>query len=471
MKSLRTHVKREAQRLARQVSVEFDSACEGALRATQELCTQHDELTAGPYEEAIHPPGSSPQDILARLPKQVRLAAHRVIEEQQNNPSGWRERVMRWRDVYESQIDRPMGYPGPAIGAEAKAYVRGIDAVLNVESIPELVRESAHGAPLPTNEGQAQFESWEALRREALELYKHEVSEARFKIAERGLSELRVHGMSVGEIQKGLGAHSIERLKEVQPRTVRGEQDAILSALRKVLPDLKALPIRELKGVMQPRVGDKESMPVQSIRAALEALANKPCSPKVRKGYDGGASQFDYVAVQMLAYTGMRPAELLGANPTALVKKPDFRGVSGLYFRIQNGKNRSSERDVPLSDGVRSVVDVNALREMLRWLGQNPRSVRGLVSSLNTRFRKIAQGNTLYQMRHSWKDIAQHAGVDFEIRERILGHAVSGIAAVYGSGVPLIKGMDALVRVKHEIQGMPMVSCGAEETDNACAGK
>ncbi|NMF97030.1 hypothetical protein GPA27_06485 [Aromatoleum toluolicum] len=453
MKSLRTHVKREAQRLARQVSVEFDSACEGALRATQELCTQHDELTAGPYEEAIHPPGSSPQDILARLPKQVRLAAHRVIEEQQNNPSGWRERVMRWRDVYESQIDRPMGYPGPAIGAEAKAYVRGIDAVLNAESIPELVRGSAHGAILPTNEGQAQFESWEALRREALALYKHEVSEARYKVAERVLSKLRVSGTSARDIQDALQAHSLEHLKRVQPRTVKGQQDAALSALRKVLTDLRPRPIRELKGVMQPRVGDKESMPVQSIRAALAALAERPRSSKVRKGYDGGASQFDCIVVQMLAYTGMRPAELFGANQAALAQKQDFRGVSGLYFRIQNGKNKSSERDIPLSDGVRSAVDVDALRELLVWLGQNIRSVRGLVTSLNTRFKKITRGYTLYQMRHSWKDVAQHVGIDFEIRERILGHNVQGVAAIYGSGIPLEGGLDALMCVRAEIEG------------------
>lgn len=70
---------------------------------------------------------------------------------------------------------------------------------------------------------------------------------------------------------------------------------------------------------------------------------------------------------------------------------------------------------------------------------------------LGTRFKAMTGVYTLYQMRHSWKDIAVYAGVDFELRERLLGHRMRGVAAVYGSGSYLKLGLDALLLVRGTI--------------------
>ena len=233
----------------------------------------------------------------------------------------------------------------------------------------------------------------------------------------------------------------------------------MVSALSCVLPNLQTPRLRELRGVMQPRMDDRQSMPVQAIREAIEGFQRRPASVTVRKGYEGGASQFDAIAVETLAVLGMRPRELMQAKSDALVEKTDLLNVKGIYFRVATGKNKAAERDIPISDGVRAVLDIDKLRAMLVWQENNPRSLHGAVSSRGTRFKNLTNGYTLYQMRHSWKDIAVRRGVDFEIRERLIGHQVQGVAAVYGSGVPLKLGLDAIEAVRS------VIFAAAKETD------
>jgi integrase len=149
----------------------------------------------------------------------------------------------------------------------------------------------------------------------------------------------------------------------------------------------------------------------------------------------------------------MRPRELIQATPRALVTKTDVFGERGQFFRLVDGKNKASERDIPLNDGTREVLPVERLREMLEWQEKNIRSPHGAVSSFGTRFREMTGGRTLYQMRHSWKDVAANAGIEAELRERLMGHKVAGIAAVYGSGIPLARGLDALLLIRDKILG------------------
>ncbi|MBW8461437.1 hypothetical protein, partial [Acidovorax sp.] len=178
---------------------------------------------------------------------------------------------------------------------------------------------------------------------------------------------------------------------------------------------------------------------------------SRPESVKTRNGYSGGASQFDAIAIETLAVLGLRPRELIQAKPDAIVEKTDVQGRKGVYFRIVRGKNKAAERDVPLSDGVFEAVNISRLREMLVWQDNNTRDSHGAVSSLSTRFRKVTEKYTPYQMRHSWKDLALDAGIDFEIRERIVGHRVKGVASIYGSGIPLKQGLAAIQAVSNAI--------------------
>ena len=449
MQSLQTSVRRDAEIKSRKVSVEFDSICQDARTACDALLNPGNANSS--VEELRR---ANAQTLLAAVPSYIRLAALRVIEEQQQNPYGWREEVSWWRSRYQDMVNGmvPSEIQMPAI--QAQAYLNGIDMAVQGQPLPPdpVAQSNPIERPIAVqSRNESNEETWTELCDRALREYRHKVGESRYKLAVSKLPEVTVAGCTELDIQDGLRVWCNARLLVVQPRSVKGQLDCMVSALRCVLPKLTAPVLRELQGVMQPRVGDRQSMPIQDIRAALQAFKSRPVPVKVRNDYGGGASQFDAIAVEVLAVLGMRPRELIQARPIDLVTKTDVFGEEGLYLRLVDGKNKASEREIPLSDGTREAVPVQRLREMLEWQEKNPRSIAGAVTSLGTRFNAMTSGYTLYQMRHSWKDLAVHAGVDSELRERLMGHKVPGVAAAYGSGIPLEKGLDALMLVRRAI--------------------
>lgn len=468
MQSLQTANRREAEKLCRAVSVQFDTICAEARREHrfQEEKRQVELVTAQGAEAkrfdstAGADSQRSPEGVLARVPELTRLAATRVVEEQQRDPQGWSDTIRRWKDLYSYALKSPLPSPGPQTAIEAQAILNGIELAVQGQPLPQEPAAQARTMqgvvqqPIANESGnETNIETWSALCDRALREYKHKVGEQRYKLAKSKLPGVKVRSATESDIQDGLRDWCNARLLEVQPRSVKGQLDCMVSALRCVLPELTAPVVRELQGVMQPRVGDRQSMPIQEIRSAVQAFKDRPPPAKVRNDYGGGASQFDAIAVEVLAVLGMRPRELIKARPNALVTKIDVFGEQGLFLRLVDGKNKASEREIPLSDGTREVVPVQRLLEMLEWQEQNPRSAHGAVSSFQTRFKEITGGGTLYQMRHSWKDVALHAGVDSELRERLMGHKVPGVQAVYGSGIPLGKGLDALFVIRDTILG------------------
>lgn len=451
MKSLRTPVKRVAERLSRQISVEFDTVCHNA-RLTRDAVHSVDMVVEKNAAERLR---AEAESLFANVPQLIRLAAVRVVEEQQRDPRGWMETVRKWQDFYEAMKVGQVPQEAHRSALEAQAILNGIRLAVRGDPLPSIADQGfgAQMRSVSSTAAEGAHESWTVLCARALEAYKADVSPSRYKLAEAKLPQVAVQSTAVHHVYEGLKAWCEARLKVVQPRTVSGQLDCMVSALRRVMPKLQRPVLRELKGVMQPRTGDRQSMPVQAIRETLAALKARPVSNKIRSGYGGGASQFDAIAVEVLAVLGMRPRELVQAKSDAIFSKTDVFGKQGLFFRIVNGKNRASEREIPLSDGSREVVDVSRLREMLEWQERNSRTAHGAVSSLSTRFRGITGQYTLYQMRHSWKDVAVHANVDYELRERLLGHGVQGVATVYGSGIPLQQGLDALVGVRSAIYG------------------
>lgn len=464
MRSLQTTNKREAARLSRKVSVEFDRLCEEARREIMfrqeigqgsELEAQAERVDSAAGADAPR----SPESILARVPELIRLAAARVVEEQQRDPQGWQETIERWKDFYTSALTAPMPSPGPQTAIEAQACLTGFELAVQGKPLPPEVLGAGGRDDLrpATNSGG----SWESVCTRALTMYRAKVGEPRYKVAQRRLPDVKVSSTSEQHVEAGLHEWCMERLKEVAPRTVKTQLDCLVSALRCVLPKLQTPQPRELKGVMQPRTDDREAMPIQAIREAIDGFKSRPPSVKVRKGYGGGASQFDAIAVETLAVLGMRPRELMQSKSDAICEKTDVFGGKGIYFRIFKGKNKAAERDIPISDGERNVLDIEKLKAMLVWQENNPRSLHGAVSSLATRFKEIAKEYHPYQMRHSWADIARSCDVNFEIRERLMGHRVRGVATVYGSGIPLVAGLDAIEAVRSVIFG------SVKETDNA----
>lgn len=458
MQSLKTAAKRDAERLSRSVSVQFDSICYEA-RLKRDLALVG---AASPQAFEGERPNSSDSadELFARIPALTRQAASRVIEEQQRNPRDWQNVVKGWQLFYEAMKVGQVPTEAQRPAAEAQAFLNGIELAIQGRPLPAETAAAGEGSEARPTTGAG--ESWTSVCRRALAKYRDRVGDSRYKLTQRRLPEIKVASVTLAHVEAGLLEWCRKRLNDVTPRTVKTQLDAMVSALRCVLPKLQMPYLKELEGVMQPRMDDRQSMPVKVIRGAIEGFNQRPASVKVRKGYEGGASQFDAIAIETLAVLGMRPRELMQAKSDAICEKTDLLGVKGVYFRVAKGKNKAAERDIPIGCGTRAVLDIDKLRAMLVWQENNPRSLHGAVSSMSTRFNKMTNGYTLYQMRHSWKDIAVRRGIDFEIRERLIGHRVRGVATVYGSGVPLGLGLDAIEAVRSVIFG------SEKETDQAC---
>lgn len=459
MQSLQTTVKREAEKMSRKVSVQFDSICEEARLKVNMAAAEAESFKSvdGSGLDSLANAG----EVLSNIPALMKLAACRVIEEQQSNPTGWEHVVEGWKTFYEHmKFGRvPPEAQRPAV--EAQAILNAIELVLQGKPLPTEgagVRQVDENTASVSGHG----ESWASVCHRALAKYRDRVVDSRYKLAQRRLPDVKVRSVTLGHVEAGLVEWCRERLKDVTPRTVKTQLDCMVSTLRCVLPQLQMPRIRELQGVMQPRMDDRQSMPVQAIREAIDGFKQRPASAKVRKGYEGGASQFDAIAVEALAVLGMRPRELIQAKSDSICEKTDVFGVKGLYFRVTKGKNRAAERDIPIGDGARAVLDIDKLRAMLVWQENNPRSPHGAVSSMGSRFREMTNGYTLYQMRHTWVDIARSCEVAFEVHERLMGHRVRGVSTVYGSGIPLVVGLNAIEAVRSVIFG------SVKETDNAC---
>ena len=102
----------------------------------------------------------------------------------------------------------------------------------------------------------------------ALREYLHKVAPQRYQLAKSLLPKIKVRSVGESDIQDGLREWCNARLQVIQPRSVKGQLDCMVSALRCVLPKFTAPVLRELQGVMQPRVGDRQSMPIQEIRSS-----------------------------------------------------------------------------------------------------------------------------------------------------------------------------------------------------------
>lgn len=433
--------------MARKKSVEFDEACERALQYCSQSMQPEVEPT-GSVKEALSE--QAVEQIINNVPSLVRRGYEIVLEEQKRAPydDQWQPRVKALQEFFRSMKRGVVPPQSQRTPAEAQALLNGMDMALRGQPLPDTLikRESGDVVSARANG------TWEDLCQKALNRYRDRVSYPRYQLAVRSLKQITVVSTATADVEDALRAWAKCRLECVSPRTVKNQLTSVTSALREVIPSLKAPVLKPLQGVLQPKTSDRQSMPLVSIRNALKALKSRPKAKKTRLGYDGGASQFDAFVIEVLAVLGLRPRELLAARTADLCAKNRTFEEQGLYLRITDAKNKSSERDIPLSDGKREVVDLLKLRELLEWQARNPRALHGAVTSLGTRFKKASDGYTLYQMRHTWKDIAMKREVDFEVRERLLGHRVRGMATVYGDGIPLEQGLNALMAIRSELR-------------------
>ena len=262
MQSLKTTVKRDAERLSRQVSVQFDTICREALIARDLVKIN---VSSGLEGEGALTSNSkrAAEAILDGIPNLIRLAATQVVQEQQRNPAGWQDVVRRWRDFYEAmKLGRvPVQALIPAV--EAQAILNGFEMAIKGMPLPVQVASADEAGK--AQRAKKSEESWPHLCDRALILYREKVGVSRYSVAKRRLIEVTPITTNEDGIQAALLSWCQRRLKEVQPRSVRTQLDCMLSALRCVLPELKAPIVKELRGVMQPRVTDRQSMPCKKF--------------------------------------------------------------------------------------------------------------------------------------------------------------------------------------------------------------
>lgn len=433
MRSLQTHDKQEATKLSRAVSVEFDKVCASALAAqkhTPDTSTSLD-THAPDHTEAVRT--GSPDPRLA-IPSLVQQAVDSLL----SYPADEYLQQREWRLAILGLMERgkfPRGVAGsePLHPAQAAAVAAAIANPLQATCVapsPTTAPATIPPVHLPVDIPRA------------LALYREKVGINRYRQISSALKRMALIGTTEA-VQQQLKEWAERRLQEVQPRTVKVTLTGLVSCLRCVLPDLKSPELRALRGVLEPKADDKQSATVATVRAILHAAENRQSRVN-----DNVSARWDALVLRCLAILGCRPSELLTPGASVLTECQDIYDNRWTVLRIQQAKNKSSLRDIPINA---KVLPLTELREFLTWRDTTRLKVQASVNSLNMRLRSRylkdvpnKEGVTTYSLRHTWAAIAKSQDIDFEIRERLMGHKVPGMATVYGEGIPMRKALDAV---------------------------
>lgn len=433
--SLKTTDKQEATRLSRAVSVEFDKACASAL-ALQKPTPASGTPTAAHISEQTE--ASKPDPRLA-IPELVAKAVDTLLA----TPTEAYHRVQADTLAVLGLMERgefPRGVAGaePLHPIQAAAVAKAIANPLRTICVePSPTAAPAISPPLP-----ATVDIPLALAR-----YREKVGDNRYRQISSALEPMALSG-DAEAVQQQLKEWAELRLQEVQPRTVKVTLTGLVSCLRCVLPNLKTPELRALRGVLEPKADDKQPATVATVRAIVHAAENRQS-----RANDNVSARWDALVLRCLAILGCRPSELLEPDASVLMERQDVHGNRWTVLRIQQAKNKSSLRDIPLNA---DVLPLAQLRDFLTWRDATRLKVQASVNSLNMRLRNRylkdapdKEGVTTYSLRHTWAAITKSLNIDFEVRERLMGHKVPGMAAVYGEGIPMQKALDALGKVQY----------------------
>lgn len=440
MRSLKTADKQEATRLSRVVSVEFDNACAAALAAQKHTPATSTGLdTPAPAHAKVVSTGS-PDPRLA-IPSLVKRAVDSLLSypaEEYHEQKDWSLAVLGLMERGE--------FPRGVAGAEPLHPVQAA-AVASTIATPT---GTAYAAPNPSTAPAIAYPvSMPVDIPRALTLYREKVGDNRYRQISRALEPMTLVG-DAEAVQQQLKAWAEQRLLEVQPRSVKVTLTGLVSCLRCVLPDLKAPELRALRGVLEPKSDDRRAAPIKTVQAIV-----REAELRIPRTNDNVSARWDALVLRCLAILGCRPAELLKPEASVLIERQDVQGKHWTVLRIQQAKNKSSLRDIPLNA---DVLPITQLREFLAWRDKTRLKVQASVNSLNMRLRSRylkstpdKEGITTYSLRHTWAAIAKDLAIDFEVRERILGHKVQGMATVYGDGIPMQVGLEAMIKIRETL--------------------
>ena len=435
VQALGTADPKEAARLARAVNAKFDIECDLAVRASQsppEPSAKSAQCESGADDESVA------TAVFDRLPAIIRTVTLGVIADQSRNVASWHDTLAWKRRALEAHIAGEMPveiqmHPLVAVTAlkalDAAASGRPLIAPMDASNIEYVVTRE------PTSPATARGLLTEDKLNIAASEYAHGKSHRRKLVALRSAKRTLLLPCSKEDASKSIGDWcAIELRTSKRVSSIWTEASAVIAML-KFIPGWsdfrveKVGELRALRGAGRASVSARMPMPVSMLHSVLNALpAHLPNN-----------GQHWYAALVICALYGLRPGELLQSGPEALQLREDIFGNKALVFRVgmQGAKNRSSERDLPVS------MEVKPIFKMALSKGKcGPETARTRVERLNSMIRRTQADNaerfTLYSVRHLFADIARACKVsDAEIGP-IMGHSSKGSTAVYGGKAPLV---------------------------------
>ena len=456
-KALGTADRREADKQARMVSVEFDRIChESLIQAAQAAPGEAQEAQVGAS------PGVPAETILARFQAvvaQSTRSAVEALEPSQRVAATW-QRELEWRKA--AWLATAKGeHPAAAHynPVEAMAAYRALEALERGEltGLGTTVPESAPPAIAPSGAAGDPDARTAAEFKEVLDGYCARVSDSRAGIV-RGLAERVLHWPSnqtqqVGRIMQYAEAKLAAGLK---PSSVYTQTAGLITVLRE-LPGWERISLprngstaRTVRLGGQLQADARDSMPLAIVQEVLAGL-------------DSRGDKVDAAAARLLVRYGLRPKELLQEGPDALAEREDILGGKELVFHagLSGAKNSASRRCLPVH-----ADDVELFKLVLSARGESgERRARTRIQRLSGAVRRLVQEKagslSLYSLRHTCADLLRAAGATPDEVGGVLGHAAKGSKAtsIYGGKAPLDRPRELLVKVRNLLQASGGAKC------------
>lgn len=450
VKALGTADRREAEKLARVVNVNFDNICEESLRGLARAPAEPSKTADDP---GLHQSDEEvTRSVLARLPGIIRTMTESVIAEQSRNRAGWADVISWQRRSLEAQVAGQMPASVAKHPLEARAALEALEAAARGEPM-----NVAGNLPTPSPVAETPpirpVEKDSLLDREklnaAFEEYALGKSPRRVALALRQTNKVLHLPCSREEAVAAITKRCTDELSKDKKRaSIWTEASAVIAVLKHVpgwhnfeVPKVGAL--KQLKGAGRASQDARSPMPVSVLHTVL---GNLP------KNLPRGGGYW-HASLLLCALYGLRPGELLRSGSEALQVRKDVFDVERLVFKVglNGAKTVASKRDPPVPDELRPLFELALSKGSC-----SSETARTRVERLNRLVQKSqsdsAIRHTLYTVRHLFADVARSCNYSEDQFGPLFGHtSKADITRVYGGKAPLDFNSELLSAVQHKL--------------------
>lgn len=450
VKALGTADRREAEKLARVVNVNFDNICEQSLRSLARTPAEPSNTADAPVPHQTDEEVT--RGVLARLPGIIRTMTESVIAEQSRNRAGWADALSWQRRALEAQIAGQMPASIAMVPVEARAALEALEAAargepMNVAGNLTSSPHSAEAPPLRPSEKDSLLD--EGKLNAALKEYSPGKSSRRVALALRQANKVLPLPCSREEAIAAISKRCTDELStDKKPASIWTEASAVIAVLKQVpgwhnfeVPKVGSL--KQLKGAGRASQDARPPMPVSVLHTVL---GNLP------KNLPRGGGYW-HATLLLCALYGLRPGELLRSGPEALQVRKDVFDVERLVFKVglNGAKNVASKRDLPIPDELRPLFEL-----ALSMGSCAPETARTRVERLNGLVKKSQSPSdtlhSLYTVRHLFADVARSCNYSEDQFGPLLGHtSKADITRVYGGKAPLDFNSELLSAVQRKL--------------------